>query len=65
MSFRERWKNKNKSEELKTKGVTLRKFWLSIIPFAGNYWIWKYKMPVDYKSYQLICLIVLLITIFV
>ena len=41
-----------------------KKFWLSIIPFAGNYWIWKFEMPVDYKSYQLIWVAVLMLIIF-
>ena len=64
MTFKEKFKIRSKQERTKQTNVNLRRFLLSILPFAGNFWIWKYKMPVDYKSYQLIVLIVTLITIF-
>ncbi len=41
-----------------------KKFWLSVIPFVGNYFIWKYKMPTDYKSLQVIWTIVAIVAIF-
>lgn len=63
MTFRDKFKDKTKVETSKLTNVTTGRIALSLIPFIGNYFIYKYKMPVDYKSAQLIIMITTVIAI--